>query len=82
MTRHVAKAPESAGAFAWEIIDHTHRRYVLCHWAESFAMTRERPPLPEARIVPVVIVRETDYRRLLRAAAGKREAKPRRKRVE
>jgi hypothetical protein len=73
MTRR-AKAPESVRAWSIEWIAHSRDGYVLGNWTE-----RRRPDWlarsSDYRPVRVRIVRESDYRRLLRAAAGKREAK-------
>jgi hypothetical protein len=69
MTRRVTKAPENVRAWAqWCRID-PHL------WADSIGQTREgAEAVPVrcvcARVVPVVILRRADYRRLLRAAAG------------
>jgi hypothetical protein len=70
MTRRVAKAPESVRAWGFLM-------------GQSRLMRRTVPWKSEcaehygglANPVRVRIVRDADYRRLLRAAAGKREAK-------
>jgi hypothetical protein len=78
MKRRVAKAPESVRMWTLEV-----KRYASPHdWLLCFWARRNRNELDEfgpvnktQRHVEIVMLRRADYRRLLRAAAGKREAK-------
>lgn len=74
MTSRVAKAPESVGAWGqWCRVRaslHPDSIELTCEDAEAISGR-----CPCARVVSVVVLRRADYRRLLRAAAGKRGAR-------
>lgn len=69
------KTVEAARAVAWTINDPIRAAMVLCCWAEpdKERLVRQSPPSPEAKPVHVRIIRESDYRELLRAARTKGE---------
>jgi len=60
---------EAVAAWAFEIDNPTEDRKELCYWAlpNKIDLLRESLPSPEAKPVKVRIIRDSDYRRLLRS---------------
>lgn len=61
----MAKRIEAVKAYTWQLEEGQ-----LCYWASPNRkqLMDDEPPSPEAIAVPVRIIREADYRRLLKAA--------------
>ena len=63
------KNPEAPTAWAWEF-EAVEKKWWLCRWAEpdKYSLGSRPKPSTEARAVRVRIIRESDYRKLLKAA--------------